>query len=349
MDFIGFDLGKVSSQVCILTEDGELIERRIKTDREHISELLDRRPLARILIESGTESEWVARHLEALGHEVVVADPNFASMYATRSRKVKTDKRDARTLAEACRLGAYRPAHRTSDKQRHVRAQLGVREAMVRTRSRYISLISTLLRRDGLRIHNSGYSPTFLKRLAQLELPEALRTEIAPLMLLLQSLNEQIKQADQQLAALAEGDAVLARLRTVPGVGAVTATSFVSTLDDAARFAGAKEARAYLGLVPSERSSGERQQRGHISKAGPGRARHMLVEAAWTILRRRSPTNAALHDWAAAIAARRGSRVAVVALARKLAGILYAMWRDGASFEARAPQAGDSAAGAVAA
>src|SRR5947209_4771784 len=334
MDFIGFDLGKVASQVCITTEDGELIERRIKTDREHIYELLGSRPPARILIESGTESEWVARYLEELGHEVIVADPNFASMYATRSRKVKTDKRDARTLAEACRLGAYRPAHRTSDEQRHVRAQLAVREAMVRTRSRYISLVSTLLRRDGLRIHNSGYTPTFLKRLAQLDLSDSLRAEIAPLVLLLQSLNEQIKQADQQLAALAEGDEVL-RLRTVPGVGVITATSFVSTLDDAARFDGAKQARAYLGLVPSERSSGERQQRGHISKAGPGRARNMLVEAAWTILRRRSAANAALHDWAAKIMARRGARVAVVPLARKLAGILYAMWRDATSFEAR--------------
>lgn len=335
MDFIGFDLGKVSSQVCIITEDGELIERRIKTDREHIRELLGSRPPARILIESGTESEWVARYLEALGHEVIVADPNFASMYATRSRKVKTDRRDARTLAEACRLGAYRPAHRTSDQQRHVRAQLGVREAMVRTRSRYISLISTLLRRDGLHIHNSGYTPTFLKRLAQLELSEALQAEIAPLVLLLQSLNEQIKQADLRLRALAEDDEVLARLRTVPGVGVITATSFVSTLDEAERFAGAKQARAYLGLVPSERSSGERQRRGHISKAGPGRARHMLVEAAWTILRRRSAANAALHDWAAQIMARRGFRVAVVALARKLAGILYAMWRDATTFTPR--------------
>src|SRR5918997_152567 len=340
MDYIGIDLHKNSSQVCILTEDGELIERRIKTDRQHISELFGSRPPARILIESGTESEWVARHLEALGHEVVVADTNFAPMYATRSRKVKTDKRDARTLAEACRLGAYRPAHRTSDRQRHVRAQLAVREAMVRTRSRYISLISTLLRRDGLRIHNSGYSPTFLKRLAQLELPEALREEIAPLVLLLQSLNEQIKQADQQLAALAEGDKVLARLRTVPGVGVITATSFVSTLDDVGRFAGAKEARAYLGLVPSERSSGERQQRGHISKAGPGRARHMLVEAAWCILRRRNGANAALHDWAAGIAARRGSRVAVVALARKLAGVLFAMWRGAARLSPPPPKPG---------
>jgi transposase len=342
MDFIGFDLGKVSSQVCILTEDGELIERRIKTDREHISELLGSRPPARLLIEASTESEWVARYLEELGLEVVVADPNFASMYATRSRKVKTDKRDARTLCEACRLGAYRPAHRTSDRQRHVRAQLAVREAMVRTRSRYISLISTLLRRDGLRVE-PGHSAAFLKRLERLVLPDALSEEIAPLVLLLQGLNDQIKAADERLAALAKEDEVVARLCTAPGVGPVTAASFVSTLDEAARFAGPKQARAYLGLVPSERSSGERQQRGHISKAGPGRARSMLVEAAWTILRRRSPANAALHEWAAGIAARRGSKVAVVALARKLAGILYAMWRDGTKFGVHAGPAAAAA------
>ena len=348
MDFIGFDLGKVASQVCIFTEDGELVERRIKTDREHISELLAHRAPARVVIESSTESEWVARYLEELGLEVVVADPNFASMYATRSRKVKTDKRDARTLAEACRLGAYRPAHRTSDRQRHVRAQLAVREAMVRTRSRYISLVSALLRRDGLRIRNSGYAPSFLKRLAHLELPAALREEVAPLLVLLRSLNEQIKQADEKLARLAEGDEVVTRLRTVPGVGVVTATSFVSTLDDASRFAGAKEARAYLGLVPSERSSGERQQRGHISKAGPGRARHMLVEAAWCILRRKNAANASLHDWAAGIAARRGSRVAVVALARKLAGVLFAMWRDSTVFTASPPQDDDTVVAAAA-
>jgi transposase len=333
MDFIGFDLGKVSSQVCIITEDGELVERRIRTDRDHFNELLGSRPPARVLIESSTESEWVARHLEWLGHEVVIADTNFAPMYATRSRKVKTDKRDARTLAEACRLGAYRPAHRTSDRQRHVRAQLAVREAMVRTRSRYISLISTLLRRDGLRVE-PGHSAGFLKRLMRLALPDALREEIAPLVLLLEGLNEQIKAADERLAALAREDEVVARLCTAPGVGPVTAASFVSTLDEAARFAGPKQARAYLGLVPSERSSGERQQRGHISKAGPGRARYMLVEAAWTILRRKNSVNAALHEWAAGIAARRGSRVAVVALARKLAGILYAMWRDGTEFAA---------------
>src|SRR5215211_2487044 len=98
MDYIGIDLHKTSSQVCILTEDGELIERRIKTDRESFDKLFAERPPARILVEASTESEWCARHLEGLGHEVIVADPNFAPMYATRDRRIKTDKRDARLV-----------------------------------------------------------------------------------------------------------------------------------------------------------------------------------------------------------------------------------------------------------
>src|ERR1700759_2131459 len=150
MDFIGIDLHKTSSQVCILTEDGELIERRIKSDRESFDKLLGERPPARILVEASTESEWAARHLESLGHEVIVADPNFAPMYATRDRRIKTDKRDARALCEACRLGAYRPAHRTSDRQRDVRGHLAVRESMIRTRSKYIVLIRPLAPPRGL-------------------------------------------------------------------------------------------------------------------------------------------------------------------------------------------------------
>jgi len=331
MNFIGFDLGKLHSQVCIITSDGELIEERIKTDREQLSKLLGALPQSRILIEAGTESEWVARHLEALGHEVIVADPNFAPMYATRSRRIKTDKRDARTLAEACRLGAYHRAHRTSDEQRHVRAKLAVREALVRTRSKYISLIRALLRRDGLRIP-AGSARSFLVRLAAMQTSAELQDEVAPLLVLLEGLNEQIERADDELAKLVKADPVVKRLTSVPGVGPVTATCFVATLDDVSRFPDAKQARAYLGLVPTEYSSGERQQRGRINKAGPNRARYLLVEAALSILRRRSTQTAALHDWATKIKERRGMKIATVALARKLAGILYAMWRDGTDF-----------------
>jgi transposase len=109
----------------------------------------------------------------------------------------------------------------------------------------------------------------------------------------------------------------MSRLATAPGVGAVTAVSFVATLDRAHRFASAKQARAYLGLVPREYSSGERQQRGSISKVGPSRARSLLVSSAWTILRHRTSATAALHDWAMRIAGRRGRKIAAVALARK--------------------------------
>ena len=119
--------------IYILAGGGEVVEQRIRTEPERFAAVLGPRP-RRILIEASTDSEWVARRLEALGHEVIVADPNFAPMYATRSRKVKTDRRDARALVEACLLGAYRPAHRLSDPQRHVRGRLLVRDALVRTR-----------------------------------------------------------------------------------------------------------------------------------------------------------------------------------------------------------------------
>jgi Transposase len=106
MDDIGIDVHKRESQMYILAEDGEIIERRIRTEDERFAAVLGDRPRARILIEASTDSEWVARCLEALGHEVIVADPNFAPMYATRTRKVKTDRRDARALAE--RIGNIR-------------------------------------------------------------------------------------------------------------------------------------------------------------------------------------------------------------------------------------------------
>ena len=103
MDHIGIDVHKRESQIYILAEEGEIIEQRIRTEPERFAAVLGSRPRARILIEASTESEWVARCLEALGHEVIVADPNFAPMYATRTRKVKTDRRDALKLARSHR------------------------------------------------------------------------------------------------------------------------------------------------------------------------------------------------------------------------------------------------------
>src|SRR6266496_3372331 len=162
------------------------------------------------------ESEWVAQHLEGLGHEVIVADPNYAPMYATRSRRVKTDKRDARTLMEACRAGTYRLAHRLSAPRRHVRAELAVRDAVVRTRTRYVALAKALVRRDGLRVPSSA-AERVGAHLQALPVSSALAAELAPLLTLLPALNAAIAAADQRVAALEQTDPSVALLMTAPG------------------------------------------------------------------------------------------------------------------------------------
>lgn len=204
----------------------------------------------------------------------------------------------------------------------------------MRTRAAWITRIQSLMRREGCRLR-TGAPETFLTRVAELALPPALITVIAPLVELLGPINKQIEALDEELERIVAADEVLRHLTTVPGVGPVTATAFVATVDDVTRFRGAHHVEAYLGLVPSEWSSSEVQRRGHITKAGNGRMRWLLVQAAWCILRRRKRLETvALRDWAEGIAGRRGRAIAAVALARRLAGILFAMWRDGTVYDA---------------
>ena len=144
-----------------------------------------------------------------------VADPNFAPMYATRQRKVKTNRRDARALAEACVLGAYRRAHRLSDAQRHVRGRLGVRDALVRTRTRYIALIRTRtryialirsrLRQEGWRVP-TGTAEGFSRRVLALPLSGRLRSEVAPLLAVMRHVTRQVGYSDERIAALTQTD-----------------------------------------------------------------------------------------------------------------------------------------------
>src|SRR5437773_8285098 len=131
MDTIGLDLHKRESQLCIGHEDGTITEQRIVTSRERFTAVLGNRPPARVLLEASTESEWVAQHLEGLGHEVIVADPNYAPMYGHRTRRIKTDRRDVAALTEACQRGTYRVVHRLSAAQRVAQQQLQVRRELV--------------------------------------------------------------------------------------------------------------------------------------------------------------------------------------------------------------------------
>jgi transposase len=332
MNYIGIDLGTVHLQICEISEAGEIWEKRITTERSRIIDVLRGRAHARVLIEACTESEWVARVVETLGHEVIVADPNYAPMYGRRSRRIKTDRRDALALAEACRLGLYRPAHRMSEPRRHVRGLLSVRETLVRARTRWIGVVRSILRRDGLRVRSGG-AESFVARVAELPLSDDLRRELRPLLACLGPLNRQLSGLDRQLDRLVAQDATAKRLTTVPGVGSVTALAFVATVDRVDRFQSPQQVASYLGLVPSEWSSSESQRRGHITKMGNNRTRWLLGQAAQSLRRLKGrPDAQRLREWAERIAARRNSHVAVVALARRLACILFAMWRDGTVF-----------------
>lgn len=333
MTHVGIDLHKVESQICVLDETGEVLrECRVATRRDSLEVALANWRPARVLLEACNESEWVARHLEGLGHEVIVADPNYAPMYGHRHKQYKTDRRDARALAAACAQGLYRHAHRTSAARRTVRAQLVVRDALVRTRSRYISVLRAMLRGEGWRVR-SGDVTSFVTRVGELALGERLQHQLEPLLRMLGELNREILVADRQLERHAKADPVVERLQSVPQVGPITALAFVAAMDDVGRFRDAHQVASYLGLVPRERSSGEHQVRGRITKTGDKRTRWLLVETAWRLMRSQKPGVATLQQWTARVGTRRGRSVAAVALARRLAGILYALWRDGSAYD----------------
>jgi transposase len=247
---------------------------------------------------------------------------------------VKTNRRDARTLATACRLGAYRPAHRVSATQRRIRQQLVVRDVLIRARTRTIAMTGALVRSEGLRVR-SGKAEQFVSRLEELTLPPTLQTTLAPSVAVLEALDGEIRKADQAVAQVAIDDPVVTRLMTVPGVGPVTAAAYVATLDRADRFAGAHQVESYLGLVPSEDSSADQHRRGGITKAGNPRMRWLLVQAAWGAYHAKDAAAQPLRQWADRIAQRRGKKVATVALARRLAGILFALWRDETTFDVK--------------
>lgn len=335
MHYLGIDIHKKESQICILSQDGSVYgELRIATSVEKFTAVLAEFAGSRVLLESGTESEWIAQHLESLGLEVLVADPNFAPMYAERQKKIKTDKRDARALAYACIKGVYRPAHRLSPKQRQHRAFLQVRQALVSAYTLGVNVVRTQVRAVGLRVPGRAQGGGFVQRVRKLLLPPWLLQTLEPMLEHLTTLTRKRKELDAQAEQLVKADDHATLCCTAPGVGPITALAFVSVIDQPSRFAGAHKVNSYLGLVPREYSSSENQRKGSVTKAGSSYARAMLVQAALCLKRDRSEATKALRDWAERIGARRGKRKATVALARRLSGILWAMMRDAAAYQA---------------
>jgi transposase len=211
---------------------------------------------------------------------------------------------------------------------------LNVRQELTQARTRAISLARAITRAAGLRIR-SGRTETFLDRLAGLELPAAMKTTLSPLRSIIEVLDDELVNADEGFETMAGADPVVTRLTTLPGIGPITATAFVAALDSVSRFERAGQVTSYLGLVPQEHSSGDKQHRGRIMRSAQPYLQSLLVQTAWRISRSSNPATTAFRAWAEAIARRRGKKVAMVARARRLARTLFAMWRDEADYQPR--------------
>jgi transposase len=290
-------------------------------------------PAAKVAIEACREAWFVHDLLVEWGNEVVLVDTTRSRQLGIGQHGRKTDRIDAETLARALEVGRIPLAHVLSPKRRELRRVLGVRRALVEARAQLVTTVRGLVREQGGKIPGCA-TEHFVSKVRGQKLASDIALLIEPLIALVQSIDTQLANSEEQLAVLCIQEPIINALTTTPGVGTVVAATFMSVIDEAKRFQSAHQVESYVGLVPSEDSSGGKRRLGAISKEGNNYLRALLVQSAWTILRSNDKSDP-LYLWVTQLIERRGKRIAVVALARRLVGVLWAMWRDGTVYDAK--------------
>jgi transposase len=285
--------------------------------------------VARIGLESGPLSLWHWHALKRAGLPVVCLDARHAKA-ALSLQLNKSDRNDARGLAQIVRTGWYREVIVKSFARQLVRSLLTTRAQLVRMRVDLANQIRGVLKPFGL-IAGRGGGLTFIDRVRALVANGPLRVVAEALLAAWQAVNSQVAILSRRLIVMARQDQAVKRLMTTPGVGTLVALTYVSVIDQPGRFAKSSSVGAYLGLTPRRFQSGEEDYTGHISRCGDRLLRTYLFEAAGIILHRVSRWSA-LKAWGTRLARRIGSKKATVAVARKLAVILHRMLRDGSAF-----------------
>jgi transposase len=333
MDHLAIDVGGRESQTCLRSGDGTIVqEARLMT--RSLPNLFRRLPPSRVVLETCAESLWLADAAIAAGHDVRVVPATLAPMLGVGARGVKNDRRDAQALSEAsCRI-ELPGVHVSSCRSREVKARLSMHDGLAGSRTTLINTVRGWMRTTGKRCR-SGASETFAARVREAVGGALVPPYIERQLQAIEHLCDSIRESERELERCAKQEPVAKALMTVPGVGPMTAVCFVATLDVRERFASAHHVQAYLGLTPGERSSSDRQRRTGITKAGSRRMRWLLVQAAWAARRSRRARSSPMVQWSLQVEKRRGKGVAVVGLARKLAGLLFAMWRDGTLYDAK--------------
>jgi len=333
MEHIAIDLGGKKSRICVRDSKGTILEER-NYSTERLSQYLENRPVSQVVLETCSEAFAIADQAKQLGHEVKVVPATTVKALGVGSRRVKTDKKDARVLSEvSCRIDIP-SVHIPSARARDWKTLCSARDCLVASRTKLINHVRGWLRTQLAEVRSGGVQ-TFPERVEEklLSRPEGMPVYIDRELTVIKTLNEQIVAADKELEEIAARETRCRNVMTVPGVGPVTALRFVATIDDVSRFPGAHALQSYLGLTPGENSSSTRERKTSITKAGAPAMRWLLVQAAWCAWRTR-PDDPMVR-WAKQVAQRRGNQIGIIALSRKLAGILYAILRDGTRYESK--------------
>lgn len=331
--YIGLDVSLKETHICVVDATGAIVARgREATQPELVAAAIGRlAPSARLaVLETGGQSSWLQRELTARGVAAVIVDARRAKA-ALSCRMNKTDANDAEGLAQLARTGFYREVAAKRPATRLARALLLARQQLVKQRRDLENQVRALLRGFGLAVGAVARNRFEARVWTLVDSEPGLADAVEPLLTVRRSLETQIKELEGRIGMLARQSDVCTRLMTVPGVGPMTALSFVTAIDDPGRFATSASVGAYLGLTPRRHQSGDVDWSGRISKHGDGLARHMLYEAANSLLSRVRKWSAP-KAWATRLARKAGAKKARVALARKLAVILHRIWVDGSEF-----------------
>lgn len=334
--YAGLDISTKETAICVIDDHGRRAwEGKVPSDPLSIAAALQRHApsLERAGMETGPMSVWLWHSLKTQNVPIDCIYARHASA-ALKLQANKTDRNDAAGLANLVRSGWYAAVSMKSLETHKIRALLVVRSQLVGMCTSLINKIRGLSKTFGF-VVGAGKGATFYASVRR-GIPDdpLVRDLFEELLSTLAELQRRKRALDRRLEALAKNSSVCKRLMTVPGVGSITAISFVCTIEDPNRFRRACDVGAFLGLTPVRYQSGEIDRGGRISKCGDRLTRKLLFEAA-TVILFRARTSSDIKRWAEGISMRSGSWKARVALARKLATILHRIWRDNVPFQSR--------------
>src|SRR4051794_30056992 len=331
--YAGLDVSLEETAICVVDEAGQIL-KEVRAPSEPEALIIALRaidlPLERVGLEACSLTAWLHDDLRAAGLPAICIETRQANA-TMRTMPNKTDRNDARALAQIMRTGWFRQVHVKSRPCRLWRSLLVARRTVLNVMRTIENVVRAVLREAGLKLGTPGRA-AFAGRVRELTEGDASVTELVePLLAILATMLDQLARLTKQVQDIVRREAVCRRLMSVPGVGPITALAFRATIDRPDRFRRSRDVGAHLGLTPARYQSGETDIQGKISRCGDELARTALYEAAHTLLVR-SRKWSALRAWGMKVAKARGMARARVAVARKLAVILHRMWSDGAEF-----------------